>query len=238
MLKFLLGFIVALIILTVLPLAFLGLIPGVSTLIGAGPKDLGIKITKADSLAAQKKIGVEIIPIKNGIAKEDFTLEGKRDVSITINSKELTAHSNNRPWKNYPMKNLQIKIYDDGTIESSGTLIVSKAIPYAMGLGYSEQQIKDAMAQYKIPSFEVPIYIKGLGSVTNDVVSVNAQTVRIGVFPIPSNIVAEANKGAEVVLEDIIKKHSDAFHADEVSFKNGKMTFIGQLPKKQYVITE
>jgi len=226
-------FLILLIVLTIM-----GLVPGLSSLVGAGPKDLGIRITKQDSQNAFAKIGSELVPLKNTDTIQDFTLEGKKDLTFTMDSKELTAHSNNRPWKYYPLKNAQILIHPDGTIEGSALLVISKAIPYAMGLGYSETQIKDAMKKYSIPPFEVPFYVKGKGSVANDKVSVNAQAVRIGAISIPGNIVAQANKEAEAVLDDIIQKHKDGFHADSVTFENGKMNFSGAVPKKVYVITE
>lgn len=221
-------------------LAGLGLVPGLSSVLGAGPKDLGIRYDEKDSVAARAKSGgTEIIALPpNTSASEDFRLEGKKDAQFTMDSKELTAHSNNRPWKNYPVKNLQIKIHDDGSIEASAILLVSKAMPYAMALGYSEDQIRNAMKQYSVPPFEVPIYVLGKGSVVNDSVSVDASMVRIGAIPIPGDIVSQVNREAESVLNDVIRKHSSAFHAEEVSFDKGIMTFVGQVPAKEYVITQ
>ncbi|MCX6732557.1 MAG: hypothetical protein NTV98_03380 [Candidatus Roizmanbacteria bacterium] len=238
MLKILFGMIITPVLIVLVALTVMGLVPGLSPLVGAGPKDLGIKITKDDSVKAIAKMGVELVSIKSTDSIKDYTFEGKKDVSITMDSKELTAHSNNRPWKNYPVKSLQILIHPDGTIESSGILVVSKAIPYAIALGYSESQIKDAMQKYNIPPIEVPIYVKGKGSVFNDTVSVNAQNVQIGAIPIPGDIVAQANKEAESVLNDVIQKHSSSFHAESVTFDNGKMDLKGQVPKKIYVLTE
>ena len=228
------------VLLLVFGLSLLGIVPILSTVLGAGPKDLGIRFTQDDSSAARQiSGGTEIISLsKDTGASEDFRLEGKKNARFTMDSKELTAHSNNRPWKNYPVKNLQIKIHEDGSIEASATLIISKAIPYAMGLGYSEKQIKDAMQKYSIPPFEVPFYVFGKGSVKNDSVSVNAGTVKIGAVTVPTGIVAQANKEAESVLNDVIRKNSQAFHAEEVSFDKGKMTFVGQVPMKEYVITD
>lgn len=233
-------FLGVLVLVGVVALSMLGIVPVLSGAFGAGPKDLGIRYTKEDSLAARQKSGnTEIISLpQNTPLSEDFRLEGKKDMQFVMDSKELTAHSNNRPWKNYPVKNLQIKISDDGTIEASATLIISKAMPYAMGLGYSEQQIQDAMRKYNIPPFEVPIYVLGKGSVKNDSVSVGATSVKIGAIPVPGNIVSRANTEAESVLNDVIRKHSNAFHAEEVSFADGKMKFVGQVPVKEYVITE
>jgi len=237
--KILVGIIIFLIILIITPFALLGMVPFLSPLIGAGPRDLGIRITAGDSAAARAKVGTEIVALPKGTAaKDDFVLKGKENADFTMDSKELTAHSNNRPWKNYPVKNIQIKIRDDGTIESSGVLVIAKAMPYAMALGYSENQIRDAMQKYNIPPFEVPFYVLGKGSVANDAVTVDASEVRIGAIPIPGAIVAQANREAEGVLNDIIRKHAQAFHAEEVSFGSGRMTFKGQVPLKEYVITQ
>lgn len=238
--KYVLIFLSLVIIIVAIILAGIGVIPGLSNLIGAGQKDLGIRYALDDSRAAWKKSGgTEIISLPSDASPaDDFRLEGKKSVSFTMNSTELTAHSNNRSWKNYPVKNIQIKIHDDGTIESSAILLVDKAMPYAMALGYSEQQIRDAMKTYAIPPFAVPIYVLGKGSVRNNSVQVDARTVKIGAIPIPGDIVARANKEAESVLNDVIAKHTDAFRADEVSFADGTMTFIGAVPEKEYVITK
>lgn len=237
--KHIIGFFSVLVLICLSIATTLGVVPVLSPLFGAGPKNLGITITTEDSVKSREKVGTTIVSLPaNTPLQDDFRLEGKRPVDFTFTSKELTAHSNNRPWKNYPVKNVQIKIHEDGTIESSGTLIISKALPYALGLGYTETQIRDAMKTYNIPPFEVPIYILGKGSVSNDRVTVDAQTVKIGAVTIPEQIVARANTEAESVLNDLIAKHSSAFHAEEVSFANGAMHFKGDAPQTEYVITE
>lgn len=211
---------------------------GYYAVLGASPKDLGIKVTPEDSIKARAITGTEIIPITAGVDKQDFTLEGKKPIQFVMDSQQLTAFSNNRSWKNYPVKNLQIKIHPDGTIESSGRLVVAKAMPYAMALGYSEAQIREAMAKYNIPPVEVSIYVKGKGSVTNNKVAVGATTVQIGAVPIPAAIVSQANHEAEQVLDDLIQKHAHAFSAESVAFDNGKLQFKGEVPLKEYVVTE
>lgn len=227
--KKVLGAILALVILMVVGIYYL--------VLGMGPKDLGIRITEADSVQARAKVGTQIFSIENN-NKEDFTLEGKKETEFSMDSKELTAHSNNRPWKNYPVKNLQIKINSDGSVESSGILLVAKAIPYALGLGYSELEIKEAMQKYNIPAFEVPIYVKGRGGVIEDKVSVNASIVKVGAVNIPEGIVGQVNGEASKVLEDVIRKHSQSFHAEKLTFENGNMNFKGYVAEKEYVETK
>jgi len=237
--KFLIGLVIVLAIIVLVVLTLLGLIPGLSPLLGAGQKDLGIKITKEDSVAAINKVGIEIISLpKETDPKDDYRLEGKKDVDIVMDSKEVTAHSNNRPWKNLPAKNIQVKINSDGSAEASGILIVAKALPYAMALGYSEEQIKETMAKYKIPAVEVPFYIKATGGVINNNVTANASSIKIGAVNIPSGIVAQASSEAESFLENLIQKHSESVNIENVSLSDGKVNFKGQLPEKEYVITE
>jgi hypothetical protein len=240
MLKFLLGFVVAIILIGIMAviggLTWLGLTP-LSKYLGTGQTDLGIKVTTAETAAAITKVGTEIIALPAGTKNEaGFKLVGSKPASFTMDSQEISAHSNNRAWKNYPVKNVQIIIHQDGTIESSATLIISKALPYAMGLGYSEAQINEAMQKYNLPPFEVPIYILGKGSVTNDQVSVNATQVKIGGIKVPGNIVAEANNGAAAVLDNLISKNTQSFHCESLTFEAGKMIFKGKVAEKQYVI--
>ena len=236
--KILFGVLLTLLIIILGSLTILGLVPGLSSLIGAGPKDLGIRITKQDSQSAIAKVGSEFISIKSSDTIKDYTFEGKSNRSFTMDSKELTAHSNNRPWKNYPAKDVQVFIHQDGTIESSGRLVISKAIPYAMGLGYSEVQIRDAMQKYFIPPFEVPFYVEGNGSVLRDSVIVDARNIKVGAVSLPAEIVAKVNIEAESVLNDIIQKHSNSFHAESVTVADGKMKFKGQVPQKVFVFTQ
>jgi hypothetical protein len=237
--KFLLGVVTTLVVIILVIGTALGIVPVLSPLVGAGPKDLGIHASAADAKAAKEKVGTEIIYLPAGTDKsKDYTFEGKQNEDFTMDSKELTAYANNDGWANYPFRALQIKIHDDGTLEGTGILVVSKAIPYATALGYSEEQIRDAMKKYNIPPFEVPFYVNGSGSVTNNRVSINATTVKIGFVTVPGSIVSQANHEAANVLEDVIRKRSASLNAESLTFENGSMHFKGQSPLKEYLISK
>lgn len=242
MLKLLLRLLVSSIIITCLlfvaGLTYLGLTP-LSKLFGTGQHDLGITVTQAETTAAIEKVGTEIVALPADTPVEmGFQLEGSRKAEFVMDSQELSAHSNNRPWKNYPLKNTQIKIHDDGAIEGSAVLVIEKAMPYAMGLGYSETQIRDAMAKYAIPPLSVPIYIKGKGSVIANHAQVAAESVKIGAVTIPTDIVQQANSAAEAVLDDLMARNQHSFNCETLTFQDGKMTFKGMVAEKQYVVTE
>jgi len=239
MVKFLFGLVFVLVVVTLVPVTFLGLVPGLSKLVGAGPKDLGIKILKEDSLAVFSKTGVEIVAMpKNTTPDQDFVLEGTKEADLTFSSKELTALTNNRSWKNFPVKEVQIKIDKDGAIECSGILVISKVLPYAMALGYSEEEIADVLKKYRIPQLEAPFYIKGTGSAEQNAVKIEATSVQIGAVPLPDKLVAQANREAESLLNSLILKNSQSFFAEIVAFSNDAMRFKGRLPEKEYVVTE
>ena len=150
--KFLFGVLTTLVLIILIPATALGIVPVLSPLVGAGPKDLGQRVTMEDTNAARAKVKTEIISLPAGTpTNKDYTMEGKQDENFTMDSKELTAYMSNNPWKNYPIKNVQVKLHDNGALEGSGILVVSKTLPYAMALGYSETQIRDAMQKYNIP---------------------------------------------------------------------------------------
>jgi len=237
MIKFLLNFIFILAIVGFVALTALGVTP-LSSYVGTGQKDLGIRVTKQQTTDAITKVGTQIISLPSDTPDtQGFRLEGTKPADFTMDSQEISAHSNNRPWKNYPVKNLQIKIKSDGTIESSAILIVNKAMPYALGLGYSQAQIESAMKQYNIPPVEVPIYVLGKGNVINNQVTVDAQQIKIGSVGIPNDLITQINVEAEKVLEDLIHKHSHSFSCESLTFDDGKLHFKGMIAEKQYVVS-
>jgi hypothetical protein len=238
MIKFLGSILVILLIIALAGLSVAGLVPGLSSLVGASPKNFGITVTQADSISAQNKVGTEIISAPKGTTDDNgFKLEGKKDAEFSMDSKELTALNNNRAWKNYPLKNVQTRINADGSVESSGVIVVKKGIPYAMGLGYSETDIKNAMNKYNLPTVEVPFYLKGVGSVTNDKVKIDVSAIKIGAISVPQGIANSVASEAEKILDDVIRKNSQSFHCESLTFTDGKMNFKGQVAEKQYVIS-
>ena len=239
MIKFLVGFFAAIFIISLLVGGALGLVPGISSVLGASPKNLGQKITLADSLAAQNKTGIEVVSLpKTTPNNKGLIAEGKKPLSASFNSQELTALANNRTWKNFPVKNVQIRVNPDNTLESSGIIVVAKAIPFAEGFGYSASQVKEAIEKYKLPQIEIPYYIKGSGEVKNNDVSLTVSTMKIGVVPVPQNITDSAAEGAVLFLEDLMRKYQANFSAQSISVQNSELNFIGQVAEKIKVVSE
>jgi len=237
MLKFLLGSIILSLITTVLIGGILGFVPGVSALMGATPKNLGQKITIEDSLAAQNKTGVEVIALPDGTTDKDgYIPQGTKNLETTFTSKEITALLNHRTWKNFPAKDVQVKINSDGSLESSGVLIVSKALPFAEGLGYSDEEVKEAMTKYKLPSVEIPYYISGFGEVKNNDISLSISSLKIGAIPLPQSMTGPLAEEATLFLESLINRYQDNFSADSITSQNGQITFKGRVAERISVV--
>jgi len=239
MLKFLLGSVILSLITTVLIGGVLGFVPGVSTLMGASPKNLGQNVTREDSLAAQSKASVEIIALPSGTTDKDgYIPQGTKNLDTTFSSKEITALLNNRTWKNFPAKNVQVKINPDGSLESSGLLIVSRALPFAEGLGYSAEEVKQAMTKYKLPSVEIPYYISGFGEVKNNDISLSISSLKIGAIPLPQSMTGPLAEEATAFLESLINRYQDNFSAESITSQNGQINFKGRVAEKISVVSE
>jgi hypothetical protein len=239
MLKLLFGSIIFSLLLITIIGGALGFVPGVSGLMGASPRDLGQKATLAESRATQEKVGTEIVILPAGTPNsQGYIPEGNIPLSTSFTSQELTALANNRTWKNFPVKNVQIRINPDNTIESSGILIVSKAIPFAEGLGYSAAQVKQAMEKYKLPSVEIPYYISGQGEVKNNQVSLSVSSLKIGAIPVPSSITQPATEEAISFLEGLFQRYQANFYAETIKAQNNQVQFVGQVAKQISVVSQ
>lgn len=238
MIKFFLGVIVSMAAVVILAISFLGVVPVLSDLVGASPKDLGQnKTTIESSDLAQAKFGIKIVLLpKDTPLEKGYVLEGKMPIDIEMDSQELTSLANNRSWASYPIKSIQIRINQDGSVESSGILVVSKAMPYAVSLGYSESQIREAMQKYNLPSIDIPFYLHGTGSVENNKIDMKVNTFKIGAIAIPQSIVFQAEREATLVLENLLSRNSQSVSYEYVRFEAGKVKIKGTVAEREYVI--
>lgn len=214
-----------------------GFVPGLSTILGTDkPRDLGVKITPADSAKAQEKSGVlvEQLPSNTPIT-QSYQLSGQRTASFTYDSTEGTAIINNRPWKYYPFSNLQLRINSDGTAEISGMANMNTFINYANALGYATADAEKALNDYHIPKMNMPFYAKGTAGIIENKVFFNVTSFEAGRIPVPSPILS-SNKGRiESFAQDVVNRQK-GFSAKKLVVENGKIVFDGTLPEKESVV--
>lgn len=109
------------ILILILIVGYLGFIPGLSDLMGSGPKDLGVRYTQADYQSALAKMPGQI---NKNTEYACFTCTYKSSGSIPVNTaftqEELTAFINHLNSKKGPLKNAQLRLNADGSVELSG----------------------------------------------------------------------------------------------------------------------
>jgi hypothetical protein len=240
----------------------LGYIPGVSKWLGTDkPKDLGVRYTVEDKASARAKSQLEYLELPAYTpVEESIVRKGSRPITTSWNSAEMTALLNDRPWLYWPIKNVQLKINDDGTAELSGVVDKVKFGNYATAVGIPATIAKAAATFMPANS---AFYIKAKTSLENNVVKdFDIQSLTYGKIIIPpsmilsynySKIISSADAAsptdpfAEVVKysskkEAIISFISDrlslitGFYAKSAYFKDGNLYFNGTLSQSEATV--
>lgn len=243
------GIVAAIILVPVLVLGWLGLVPGVSTLMGANEaKDLGVTFSPVDVQNLQSKAGIKFEkpesapeePAKPESAPENPAKPVKKKVfdepkriETRFTQEELSAAINGAALDWLPLKDIQLRL-GDHTIEVSGVLSaerVPELLRRAASLGYNASDLA-RVAQYaeKLPG-DVPVYIKAVGGVTNAQLDLDLQQVSIGRFSLPADVVGKiAPRGIHKTI-----KGTDQFAIDTAMPQEGSMAFSGILPTTIYL---
>ncbi len=222
---------------------YFGLVPGLSSLMGANkPKNLGITYTPADYQAFLAKTQTSMQDFANAPANPENP--GKKVVFAnpvtvtdqTVSQEELTAAINESGWLWMPIDNTQVKL-TNGTVEISGNLqldYIAQFIGFIGGVGYGQAEIDQAVDWGKKLVNNAPIYIKASGSVTNNQLQLEVQEVQIGRYNVPVDIAQTVlSVGTQSALNNT--PHLDAQSA---TLTNGAIVFTGTHPSTIYVKTQ
>ena len=180
--KFLKGLAIAigvLVIVVVLVLGYLGFVPGVSNIFGSNkPRDLGVTYTAADYASAHARNGTTHTVLPAG-SVPSIIFSGSHPVNTVYTQAEINALINDRQWSNYPLKNCQLKINPDNTMEFSGTLITDRLKGYETALNLGDMS---AILDYlKYLPGDPAFYAKGTIEVENgQVVNTNITEFKLG----------------------------------------------------------
>lgn len=219
------------------------------------PRNLGIKYTDADFASARAKSQIEYAALlANTPDSESLQRTGTRAVAISLSSAEMSSLLNDRPWKYWPIKQVQLRINNDGTAELSGVLIKDRLRGYAAGIG-APAQVAETVATFLPPNST--FYVKAKTSLAeNKVGDFDIQSVYLGKMPIPvgtllsdlgtdliksayaANAVSElskySDKKAAIIgfINDRLAQIT-GFNAKSAYFKDGQLFFDGNLSEKE-----
>lgn len=216
-----------------LVLGYLGFVPAVAGVFGSDkPRDLGVRATQADLQSANEKTKVKLVQLPATTSpQESLKYSGQIPASATFSDRELTALINNGKWKHNPVADCQVKIGSDGAVEASGMLRMDRVPGYAAATGVSAETVNAVVDRLKIAAnSSPPFYLKGTASVANNRVTIDAQQVEVGRFPVPSGWISDY-KGAVVgFVEDRIRR-VPGLSVKSLTFANGSAKFDGTLPE-------
>lgn len=200
------------------------------------PRSLGVSYTKADYDSIIKKLDYvkDISPTKGDREDYNYTYGALKNINVEFTSEEITAFLNENRPDYYAVKNVQVRINKDGSIEASGQANVDYFLNEVLGGKYSKDQIeKEIPALGLLPKF-VNLYIKTTGSITNNKSNISISEASVQGIGIPSKYISssEANSTVNNGVDNLMSKYSASSKAKFTSLKieDSKLKFNGSVP--------
>jgi hypothetical protein len=227
-LKIVLGVVIVIILIAVLVLGYFGYVPGLSDIMGANtPKDLGVKFTQQDLLSAREKANIRITDEKLTPA-ESMIKYGKEKINKPFTQEELTAVANDPVFDYYPIKDVQIRINPDNTVEVSGKLDTAKLEKALKDRKFPEKYVQ-LLSDYKgvLPPTP-PVYFKGKVEVTDGKLNMDFDELEVGKIKVPKDVVANNENELTGLGQGRMDYHE--IKTENAKFEDGKFNYKGSIP--------
>lgn len=216
-------------------LGYNGFVPGVSSLFGANtPKDLGVTYTELDYESYMDKTGstITVLPIATEAPapQESITFADPVDHAITFTESEITARVNTIQWSFTPIKEAQIKLNGDGSLELSGKLIIDNLIPFLSAAGYAfdQEDVQKVFDKVGMIPIDPAIYAKVVPVVTDNTATVSIEAFDFGGFSIDTGKYSGDDILSALVTQ--VFSQIDGFYARSVTIGEGTLSFDGISP--------
>ena len=224
-------------VVVVLALGFLGVVPGVSSILGADkPRDLGVRYTEADFTSFMAKNHVKRVVLDTASTPQaSWVLQGSQKITAAFTDTEITARlAKAEGWALDPFTDVQVKIAPDGVLEASGIVHVDRLRAYAQATGVSQGDI-DAIAKgvekYRISQGSFPVYARGTLSITDNNLDIDVSALTIGKIPVAAALYRGAKSSFQsFVHERLTSGGYGSLSVKSLTFTGGKMNFVGTLP--------
>lgn len=199
-------------------------------------KSLGVTYTKQDYNSMMTKLAYVKDAVPAGGSQNQYNyLYGKTThVEVDFTSAEITSFFNENRPDYYAIKNVQVRVNEDGTIEATGSANVDYFLNEVLGGNYSKDQIKERVPMLGMLPSKVNLYLNFSGSVTNNQSSVTINNVAVQGITIPANYI-QSSEAVRVVtdgLNKIMQKYNTSAGSNfaRIAVENGKVVFKGDVP--------
>jgi hypothetical protein len=197
--------------------------------------DLGIEYTEADAvnfLQVNKVAALDTCPTTATCNPNQATYSGTQTVNTTLTNAEGTALINQ--WiklsKNAPFSSAQMRVNSDGSVDFSGTIDMARVKNFAVASKVPENLTNTATKFVSALGNSFPITAHGTLTITKNKVNANFGSVKVGFISVPESIFTEQKATIDSFVEDRLT-NVPSLSIEELSFKDGKTTFKGTLPK-------
>jgi hypothetical protein len=229
----------AIVIVVVLVIGYLGFMPGVSNVFGSNqPKDLGVTYTAADYNSAHTKNGTTHSVLTVSTAPENsIKFFGSHPVNTTYSQAEFNAEINNRQWEYYPLKDCQLRINPDNTVEFSGIIKIDRIKGYMAALRVSEKNMSAITDYIKMVPTDPAVYAKGSLEIANGkIVTSQISEFKVGNLTLTQQI---QEKMPDIVNAAYSQMNSyPGLTVKTLKFSNGKVQFEGTLPDSARTVSQ
>jgi len=238
MLKLLFRLFLVLVAGILLTAGYLGLIPGLSSVMGADkPKDLGITYTEQDfqSILTKSGISQKTLPETSDVLQSAH-YEGQHELTTSFTGQDLTALINASGWKYNHFSNVQIKFNSDGTTEISGNVNLDKLWTYVGMNGVSQGDIAKAQQALSVIPSSPAFYAKGVVEAENNqVTNLNLDNLTIGRLSVPQSIIQPNQHYLGEMAEKEMNSIS-GFYVKSAKVENGQAAFEGTVPDVESIV--
>lgn len=226
-------------LLPVLLLGWMGLVPGLSNLMGAAnPKDLGVRYGQTNVNTYKQKTSLRFIdyslaPTNPANPNEKQLLTNLISVSqLNLTQEEVTAAISSNNWSWMPANRVQAR-FSDNIIEVSGSLDVDKIEnfrQYISGNNSLDSDATNAINWAKRLRNNAPVYIKANVNIVNNNLTFTLLQAQIGRLNIPLG-----SLGADLKNGTSAKINSQYFSSTSTKLIPGNLEFTGTYPTTIYV---
>lgn len=212
--------------------AYFGFIPGVSAIF-MKQVDLGVTSDPALVEAMHQETGYKDMLDANSPTSSDLEFTGELEIDRQFTNAEITSYINDiaSKWEGVPYRNVQVKANDDGTIESSAMINISRALSELQKLGYSSDQLEQVEKYTRFLPEEVPIYAVVSGSVENNQISLDVIDGKAGNIPVPSKYFDQIESALIDVAEKEMMK-TPTLDIESIQVQNGNVAVQGTFPSQ------
>lgn len=198
-------------------------------------RSLGVTYTQTDYNSIMDKLNYTKDDVPTGDSKDlyNYIYGPANSVDTEFTSEELTAFFNDNRPSYYPLKNVQVKINDDGTIELSAAANVDYFLNDVLGGKYTRAQIENEIPTIGILPDNVNIYVKFTGSVTQNISYINVKALTVQGVAISESYFSTATAANLIstgVNDFITKSNTETGSSYEsIYVENGVIKFKGSI---------